>query len=93
MLRQIVSRFHPEKIILFGPHARGDAGLGSDVDLLVVIPFFGSKLEKQLALRNILFRRTSWSRRPRNFIGERRSPDHRAAGSVGGDLVCPTVRS
>ena len=57
MVRQIVSRFHPERIILFGSHARGDAGPDSDVDLLVVMPFFGSKLEKQmeirLALRNI----------------------------------------
>jgi predicted nucleotidyltransferase len=57
MVRRIVSRFHPETIILFGSHARGDAGPDSDVDLLVVMPFLGSKLEKQLeirlALRNI----------------------------------------
>jgi predicted nucleotidyltransferase len=57
MVRRIVSRFHPERIILFGSHARGDAGPDSDVDLLVVMPFLGSKLEKQLeirlALRNI----------------------------------------
>lgn len=57
MVGLIVSRFHPEKIILFGSHARGDAGPHSDVDLLVVMPFSGSKLEKQveirLALRNI----------------------------------------
>jgi len=25
MVRRIVSRFHPERIILFGSHARGDA--------------------------------------------------------------------
>jgi predicted nucleotidyltransferase len=57
MVRRIVSRFHPERIILFGSHARGDAGPDSDVDLLVVMPFSGSKREKQLeirlALRNI----------------------------------------
>jgi predicted nucleotidyltransferase len=57
MVRRIVSRFHPEAIILFGSHARGEAGPDSDVDLLVVMPFLGSKLEKQLeirlALRNI----------------------------------------
>lgn len=51
MVRQIVSRFHPERIILFGSHARGNAGPGSDVDLLVVMPFLGSKLEKQLEIR------------------------------------------
>ena len=51
MVSQIVSRFHPDRIILFGSHARGDAGPGSDVDLLVVMPFSGSKLEKQLEIR------------------------------------------
>lgn len=51
MVRRIVSRFHPEKIILFGSHARGDAGPDSDVDLLVVMPLVGSKLEKQLEIR------------------------------------------
>ncbi len=57
MVRRIVSRFHPERIILFGSHARGDAGPDSDVDLLVVMPLSGSKQETQveirLALRNI----------------------------------------
>jgi uncharacterized protein len=51
MVRRIVSRFQPEKIILFGSHARGEAGPDSDVDLLVVMPFHGSKLEKQLEIR------------------------------------------
>ena len=51
MVRRIVSQFHPEKIILFGSHARGDAAPDSDVDLLVVMPFDGSKREKQLEVR------------------------------------------
>jgi len=38
MVRRIVERFHPERIILFGSHARGTAGPDSDVDLLVVMP-------------------------------------------------------
>lgn len=37
MVRRIVEGFDPEKIILFGSHARGDAGPDSDVDLLVVM--------------------------------------------------------
>ncbi|HEV8578553.1 MAG TPA: nucleotidyltransferase domain-containing protein [Thermoanaerobaculia bacterium] len=45
MVRRIVSRFRPERIILFGSHARGDAGPDSDVDLLVVMPVQGSKRE------------------------------------------------
>jgi len=34
---KIAREFHPEKIILFGSHARGDARPDSDVDLLVII--------------------------------------------------------
>ena len=36
MVRRIVAGFAPERIILFGSHARGTAGADSDVDLLVV---------------------------------------------------------
>ncbi len=46
MVDIIVKRFHPEKVILFGSHARGEAGPDSDVDLLVVMPVSGSKREK-----------------------------------------------
>ena len=51
MVRRIVSQFHPEKIILFGSHARGDAGPESDVDLLIVMPYLGSRREKQVEIR------------------------------------------
>ncbi len=33
----IADRFDPEKVILFGSHARGNAGSHSDVDILVVL--------------------------------------------------------
>lgn len=36
IVEQIVKVLDPEKIILFGSHARGEAGADSDVDLLVV---------------------------------------------------------
>jgi uncharacterized protein len=36
--RRIVDAFHPEKVILFGSHARGDAKPDSDLDLIVVMP-------------------------------------------------------
>ena len=36
MVRRIVSQFSSEKVILFGSHARGEAGPDSDVDLLVI---------------------------------------------------------
>ena len=54
MVKRIVKQFHPEKIILFGSHARGDAGPDSDVDLLVVMEVEGSKREKQLEVRLVL---------------------------------------
>jgi uncharacterized protein len=37
LVNDIAREFHPEKIILFGSHARGDAGPDSDVDLMVII--------------------------------------------------------
>ena len=36
--RRLVSRFRPERIIVFGSQARGDATQHSDLDLLVVVP-------------------------------------------------------
>ena len=38
MVERIVEQFRPEKIILFGSHARGDEHAESDIDLLVVMP-------------------------------------------------------
>jgi predicted nucleotidyltransferase len=54
MVRRIVKRFDPEKIILFGSHARGEPGPDSDVDLLVVMKVEGSKRDKQLEVRAAL---------------------------------------
>ena len=51
MVKRIVRRFHPERVILFGSHARGEAGPDSDVDLLVVMPFDGLKHKKQAEIR------------------------------------------
>jgi uncharacterized protein len=38
LLERVVRYFDPEAVILFGSHARGDAGPDSDYDLLVVLP-------------------------------------------------------
>jgi predicted nucleotidyltransferase len=43
MVRRIVASFDPDRIVLFGSHARGSAGADSDVDLLIVMPVSGSK--------------------------------------------------
>lgn len=47
---RIVRQFDPDKIILFGSHARGDAGPDSDVDLLIVMPLSGSRREKAIEI-------------------------------------------
>ncbi len=54
MVRRIRDRFNPDRIILFGSHARGTAGPDSDVDLLVVMPVEGNKRAKQLEIRMAL---------------------------------------
>ena len=54
MVKRIVRRFHPEKIILFGSRARGDAGPDSDVDLLVVTSSDGSRHDKTDEIREAL---------------------------------------
>jgi predicted nucleotidyltransferase len=41
IVRRIVDRFRPEKIILFGSHSRGTANHDSDADILVVMPIKG----------------------------------------------------
>jgi HEPN domain-containing protein/predicted nucleotidyltransferase len=54
MVQRIVKKFHPEKIILFGSQARGDARPDSDVDLLIVMPVEGSVHEKRWEIREAL---------------------------------------
>ena len=54
MVERIVSLFHPEKIILFGSRARGDAQAGSDVDLLVVLPSCDNRKDATIAVMRSL---------------------------------------
>jgi predicted nucleotidyltransferase len=43
MVRRIVTQFNPDRVVLFGSHARGTGGPGSDADLLVIMPAQGSR--------------------------------------------------
>jgi predicted nucleotidyltransferase len=43
---RVVSRFHPQRIILFGSYAAGRPGADSDLDILVVMDVKGSTRQK-----------------------------------------------
>ena len=57
MVRRIVKKFHPDKIILFGSHARGTAGPDSDVDLLVIMKTKAREIDRYVAVSNLLYPR------------------------------------
>ena len=50
IVNRIVKEFQPERIILFGSRARGEGRPDSDVDLLVVMPVEGSRLDKAIEI-------------------------------------------
>lgn len=54
MVRRIVTNWNPDQIILFGSHARGEAGTDSDVDLLVVVPLNRDRRTIRLGIRRAL---------------------------------------
>ena len=51
--QRLVERFAPEQVILFGSMARGEARWDSDADILVVMPFEGSSLERRLEMLEV----------------------------------------
>ena len=51
--RQIAREFHPQRVVLFGSHASGNADVDSDIDLLVVMPFKGKSAVKSAEIRLI----------------------------------------
>lgn len=75
----VLSVTEPEHIVLFGSWARGDAGPDSDLDILVVAPFEGSRHVTGIALLRalanlplpkdvILLQPEEWARK-RNVVG------------------------
>jgi predicted nucleotidyltransferase len=56
-LRQIADRIaaaiHPQAIILFGSHARGEAGPDSDLDLMVITASDQPRLERYSQVRRL----------------------------------------
>jgi len=54
IVRRIVEVAHPDRIILFGSHARGEAQENSDIDLLVVMQEVASRRDEILRIRAAL---------------------------------------
>jgi predicted nucleotidyltransferase len=52
--RRIVAVSHPVRVILFGSQARGEAGLDSDVDLLVIERDVGDRYAEMIRLHETL---------------------------------------
>lgn len=49
---QIIEKYEPEKIILFGSAARGESGFDSDADFLIIkkeTPFYGADRIRELS--------------------------------------------
>jgi predicted nucleotidyltransferase len=54
-VQQIVARIvavtQPSRVILFGSYGRGDAGLDSDLDIMVIEPHVSNRYEEMIRLR------------------------------------------
>ena len=59
VVRTIVERFHPKRIVLFGSQARGDASPDSDLDLMVEMDTDLRPLDRMVAIGN-LFPHREW---------------------------------
>ena len=51
---QLISEFHPQRIILFGSQARGTADERSDVDILVITPINGERRDLMVEMNRAL---------------------------------------
>jgi uncharacterized protein len=52
--RRVVEESRPEKVILFGSRARGEARLDSDIDLLVIKDYSGTASEEEARIYSAL---------------------------------------
>ena len=50
VVRQIIERFQPRQVILFGSYAYGEPHPGSDVDMLVVMDVLGKEAEQAVRI-------------------------------------------
>ena len=55
-VNDVVKRFNPERVILFGSHASGDITPDSDVDILVVMEFKSHPHQQAFEIRRAIKR-------------------------------------
>jgi len=51
---RIAETYDPQRVVLFGSHARGTATSDSDVDLLVILAFEGKPFWKSIEIANLV---------------------------------------
>jgi len=54
IVRKLVEGYSPQKVILFGSHARGDASEDSDIDLLIIKDTEKPPAERWQAVKRLL---------------------------------------
>jgi len=54
MVKRIAERCHPKTIILFGSHARGEARIDSDIDLLIIAPSDEPRWQRTIPVYRLL---------------------------------------
>lgn len=54
IVNTIAHELRPEKIILFGSHARGEATSHSDVDLFIIVPYSGNRHQLGARARHVV---------------------------------------
>ena len=55
-VNDVINRFNPERVILFGSHASGNATPDSDVDILVVMDFKSRPHQQAFEIRRTIKR-------------------------------------
>jgi uncharacterized protein len=54
IIKRLVSKFAPEKIILFGSQAKGSADKHSDIDILTICPINGDRFDMMREMTSTL---------------------------------------
>jgi predicted nucleotidyltransferase len=87
IVTRVVEAANPTRVILFGSHARGDAGPDSDIDLLIIVAETGSRRELAIKTRTALRE----VKRPFDIIIAEEE-DVRFYGDTPGTVLYPALR-